>query len=279
MMNSIQPGALPQCERIESAGQDRPWLVMIHGASQHRGIFNAQVEAFKGDYRLLLMDLPGHGRSAAIPGPYGFMEYAESVLAGLDHCGITTMHYWGTHTGAAVGLLLAATGQRHRFESMILDGAVLPGVAMPSITTTIGRAKETARSRGMEAARKEWFDRAEWFAVMRAHPLPCRAAEHWAMIREFEGGPWLDTHSPRALESVEDILPGLNIPTLLINGEHDVPDFMATATRIAAALPDARHQIIPGAGGFPLWEFPDRVNQMVRLFLAGLMTSAQRDEF
>jgi 3-oxoadipate enol-lactonase len=267
-MNVINAGVVPFYQRIESAGGDRPWLVMIHGASQHRGVFSAQVEYFQHQYRLLLIDLPGHGGSARLAGPYGLIEYAESALAALNDAGITQMHFWGTHTGAGIGLLLAARGHQHRFKSLILDGAVLPGADMPSIAATISRAKASARTQGVAAARVEWFNEAEWFAVMRKNPVQCRAATHWAIVQGFAGGPWLDTLQPRPVESIEDNLPGIEIPTLLMNGEHDVSDFLRVAHTIAAALPNVQQFIVPGGGGFPLWESPALVNERVRAFLA-----------
>jgi pimeloyl-ACP methyl ester carboxylesterase len=43
---------------------------------------------------------------------------------------------------------------------------------------------------------------------------------------------------------------------------------MLIAERIAAALPNAQRYIVPGGGGFPLWEYPKLVNDRVRDFLA-----------
>jgi pimeloyl-ACP methyl ester carboxylesterase len=266
-MNSTEIHPLPYYETIESAGKDKAWLVMVHGLSQHLGVFSSQVESFRHRYRLLRIDLPGHGRSASIPGPYGLVEYAESVLAVLDHIGIAKMHYWGTHTGAGVGLLLAAADQGKRFKSLILDGAVMPGVDLPSITAALSRAKTTARTSGIEVARREWFDQAAWFDVMRSKPEQCRSREHWLMISEFAGGPWLDTAPPRSVDSIEEGLRALATPTLLINGEHDLADFRMIANRVASLLPNAQQYVVPGGGGFPLWEYPREVNSRVSGFL------------
>lgn len=258
---------IPWYGKIESAGPDRPWLVMVHGASQHSGVFSAQVEAFRTSHRLLLIDLPGHGRSASVAGPYGLLEYAEGVLAALDRAGVGEMHFWGTHTGAGVGLLLATGSQRRRFSSLILDGAVLPGVDLPSVSEAINRAKATARASGVEAARREWFDRSAWFDVMRANPVQCRCAEHLRMVSGFAGGPWLDPSAPRPLASIEDRLRDIGSPVLLVNGEHDLDDFLMVAERLEKNLPNVRRHVIPDAGGFPLWEYPDRVNAGVKEFL------------
>jgi 3-oxoadipate enol-lactonase len=57
-------------------------------------------------------------------------------------------------------------------------------------------------------------------------------------------------------------------PVLLINGEHDLPDFLQIAEELVFTLPNANHVIISGAGGFPLWEYPHAVNPHVSHFLA-----------
>lgn len=258
---------LPFHETFVDAGPDRPWITLVHGLSQHSGVFSAQVGAFRDRYRLLLVDLPGHGGSATLPGPYGAEEYARSVLAALDHVGIARTHFWGTHTGAGSGLLLASR-DASRFHSLILDGAVLPGAQPLSVGATLARVRATAATRGLRAAQQQWFEESEWFSVMRRRPSTCRRDAHWEMIADFTGEPWLDTSVPEPVESIVDRLPSLDVPVLLINGEHDLDDFKATAAQLVKALPNARRVSIPDAGGFPLWEYPDRVNRAVEHFLA-----------
>ena len=65
-----------------------------------------------------------------------------------------------------------------------------------------------------------------------------------------------------------DDLARIEVPTLLVNGEHEVPDFLPAADELQASLPHASRVVVPGAGGFPLWEFPDEVNALVHEHLA-----------
>lgn len=258
---------MPHFEAISSAGEARPWITMVHGTSQHSGLFSAQVEAFQDDYRLLLIDLPGHGRSSDCPGPYGLAEYARSVLATLHAAAVGRTHFWGTHTGAGIGLMLAA--QRPQLiASMVLDGAILPGVDLPYVTARIARAKQTARERGVEAALAEWFRESRWFDVIRARPAECRAKEHWALIAGFSGQPWTDPLAAEPVAPIRPVLARIAQPVLLINGEHDVEDFLRVADELESALPNVERATVPGAGGFPLWECPVEVNSLVRRFLA-----------
>jgi pimeloyl-ACP methyl ester carboxylesterase len=250
---------------VRSEGSARSWIVMLHGATQHSGLFSAQEACFRRSHHLLLVDLPGHGKSTHLPGPYGLVEYARSVAEAIDEAGIDSAHLWGTHTGAAVGLLLAAEDPR-RFRSLVLEGAVLPGLDMPYVAETIRRASETAHRRGLVEARREWFETAAFFDAIRADPIACRAAAHRAMIEEFSGGPWTGG-APSPAPDLTGRLAALSIPTLLINGERDVGDFLATAEFVAQRLPSVRRETVPGAGAFPLWERPELVNPLVQKWL------------
>ena len=258
---------LPHFEAITSAGGTKPWLTLLHGASQHSGLFSAQVEAFQPDYRLLLIDLPGHGRSSHIPGPYGLAEYTRSVLAAIRAAKVERTHFWGTHTGAGVGLMLAAQHPQ-LIASLVLDGAILPGVDLPYVSARLAQAKKTARERGIEAAKAEWFRESRWFEVIRQRPEECRAKAHWDLVSGFPAQPWLDSSTPEPVPSIRPQLAGITQPVLLVNGEHDVEDFIRVADELESSLPNVQRATVPGAGGFPLWEFPAQVNSLVRQFLA-----------
>jgi pimeloyl-ACP methyl ester carboxylesterase len=104
---------------------------------------------------------------------------------------------------------------------------------------------------------------------MRRRPAECRAAEQRRMIDDFAGHPWLDAGLiSRPVGTVEARLAVLETPSLIISGEHDLPDFLKISEDLDAIMPNAERAMIPEAGGFPLWEFPDRVNQVAMDFLS-----------
>jgi len=248
--------------RIETADPKAPWLTLVHGASQNRDLFCAQVTAFQDNYRLLLVDLLGHGESADAAGPFGPLEYAEAVMGAMDAAGVVRTHFWGTHTGSAVALLLGSRAPQ-RFMSFVLEGAVIPGRELPSVVTCYERARTTMCECGLVAARQEWFERSPWFDVMRSRPTECRAEQHHRLIERFNGAPWQDPHTPQAAAMTSDELARIAAPTLLVNGEFVVPDFLPAVDELRAILPDVSNVVVPKAGGFPLWEFPGEVNALV----------------
>jgi pimeloyl-ACP methyl ester carboxylesterase len=254
-------------EKILAAPEGAPWLVMVHGMSGDHRVFDEQVRCFRDRYRILLVDLPGHGLSAGVPGPFGHHELAGHVQGALDQAGDARLHYWGTHTGAAIGLLLALR-QPERFASLILEGAVLPGRTPPSVARELAATLDVLEAEGLDAARRRWFDESGWFEVMRSRPEECRAARHRRIVSDFGGRPWSDPGEPLPVAPVEQDLKALDLPVLAYNGEHDLADFIAVAEQLETLLPNLRRSLVAEAGGFPAWEFPSRVNALVGYFLA-----------
>lgn len=244
-----------------------PWVTMVHAATHDRRYFSAQVEALRGDCRLLLVDLPGHGASAELPGPFGFEEYALAVLAAMDAARVEHTHYIGTHTGAAVGLMLAS---RHpqRFSSLVLEGPPIPGTDLPSVVEAFERVRNAARRGGPQAAIAEWYENGRWFDAIRNNPERCRAEEHWSMLSAHTCRPWLDAARARPVTPVMEKLGEIRCPVLILNGEHDVEDFLDAAETLEKNLRDARRVRIAGAGGFPMWEDPIAVNAEIRRHIA-----------
>ncbi len=251
---------------VEEATLTLPWMVMVHGMSQDHRVFSCQVDAFRPHYRILLIDLPGHGLASACSGPFGPIEFADHVNRELHRYGVEDAIFWGTHTGASAGLLLAAI-YANRIQRLILEGPVVPGGNPPVVLEAIEKARQKARQEGVAAAITDWWQTSCWFEYMRAHPESCRAAEHLAIIKEFGGRPWLDDQPPKPIEDIEVLLTGVRIPSLIYNGTTDHEEFRRSSDYIISLLNDAQRATVPSSGGFPAWENPKAVNNLVANFL------------
>ncbi len=147
---------------------------------------------------------------------------------------------------------------------------MLPGFNMPKVNELLNRARAIAQSEGVADARRDWFDHADWFDYIRAHPERCRAAAHQELVSEFEGAPWLSSLTPRPITPIVDCMQTITTPTLLYNGQSDLPDFKKAAALLETGLPQAQRQEVAEAGGFAGWENPEAVNTLVRTFLTPL---------
>lgn len=256
----------PHYQLIETAGEKAPWLAMVHGFTANHQHFSEQIKEFQKDFRLILFDLRGHGGSSSMSGPFGVEEYSddiEKVLIGLD---LEKIHYWGTHTGSAIGLVLALR-KPTLFASLILEGTFLPGFPMPRVGELLDRVKSIAQNKGVKAAQKDWYEYTDWMQYIRENPERCRGAEQMEIIQNFEGKPWLDNQTARELTDVSKSLSQIKQPALVYNGEADMPDFKKAALKLESDLPNSQRVEIENAGAFPGWENPKLVNKNVREFL------------
>ncbi|WP_340610365.1 alpha/beta fold hydrolase [Xenorhabdus bharatensis] len=95
---------------LDSGGNGLP-VLFIHGNSSSKEIFRHQVEYFKKDYRVLALDLPGHGASSNASEPrkaYSMPAYARTVIEVLEKIGINRVVIFGWSLGGHIGLEMLA---------------------------------------------------------------------------------------------------------------------------------------------------------------------------
>jgi pimeloyl-ACP methyl ester carboxylesterase len=261
------PKNLAHHEIIKAPHSSSPWLVMVHGLTQNKSLFEKQIPEFQIKNNLLLIDLPGHGASSNTEGSYGLNEYANAIEKVINHHYIPSPNFWGTHIGAGAGLLLACQ-KPHFFSSLILEGPIFPGRNFPLVSKLLEKIAKTISTKGLTAAKEIWWQEGPWFSIMQEKPIECRAANQLKIIEEFKGYPWLsEKQSNVKINPIEAQLAKLTCPTLIINGEHDVPEFIEIANELHERIPNAEQKIIAQAGGFPLWEYPKTVNKAVKTFI------------
>lgn len=259
---------LPFSKTIDLNQRNDPWIIMVHGFSHNHKYFEAQVSEFQKDYRIFLTDLRGHGDSTQVGGPFGVEEYADDLQSIIEKAGINKAHLWGTHTGSAIGLVLALR-RPELFSSLILEGTYLPGFPMPRVGELLDRARNIAQTQSLDEALKDWFAHADWFDYINEHPKECRRDEFRALTMEFSGLPWLSELTPKLVTQVADNLRLILQPVLFYNGEYDLINFKNAAKKLEEVLPNGQGAVITHAGGFPGWENPIEVNRFVRQFLTG----------
>lgn len=106
---------------------ERPWIVMIHGAGGSIEVWYRQIADFARHFNLLLVDLAGHGNSAmgceSSHSLFDFETAAEQVIEVVNHLKISRAHFMGLSLGSIIVRVIA---DRHseRVSSMVLAGAV-----------------------------------------------------------------------------------------------------------------------------------------------------------
>lgn len=109
-----------------ATNNSKKWITFIHGAGGSSSIWFNQVRFFKSYFNVLLIDLRGHGRSAASPEgtQYTFDKIIEDLIEVLDHNKINKSHFVGISLGSILIQKMLFKYQS-RVEKIGLGGAIL----------------------------------------------------------------------------------------------------------------------------------------------------------
>lgn len=253
------PGGCLAGER-RNGGDGRP-LILAHGFGGSCRDWDAVAEHLDPALDLVRYDQRGFGESAAEPGvPF---SHAADLIALLDALGIEQADVCGLSMGGAT-LLGAALQAPQRIGRLVL---VSPLLADWSWTPewverwkAVGRA---ARAGDLDQARRLWWEH-PLFATVRDGP---HGGSLKQAIDAFAGRQWVQDDQ-REEGRVTERLHEIAIPTLLLTGGMDLPDFRSMADMIAGALPHVQRIDDPSAGHMLTLERSAQVAAAITAFLA-----------
>jgi pimeloyl-ACP methyl ester carboxylesterase len=246
------------------AGSGAP-LVLVHAGVADRRMWDGHVERFGGHYRVVRFDVRGFGQSIPAKGAYALHEDLRTLL---DRLGIERAALVGVSMGG--GLVLDfALEYPERVSALVLVNAAVSGLARSEAVLTGWEEEEAALERGdldaaIEVNLRMWVDGPARSAEEVDPAVRERVAEmlrHNLPLPEPGERRRLD---PPALDRLHE----LRAPVLAITGTRDMPDSAEVATRIAAAVPHARHATLEGAHMVSM-ERPEAIDRLVLEFLDG----------
>jgi pimeloyl-ACP methyl ester carboxylesterase len=111
------------------ANSDASWVVFIHGAGGSSTIWFKQINAYRKEYNLLLIDLRGHGRTKVVEEVnkklvYSFPSIAQEVYDVLDENKIDSANFIGVSLGTILIRQLVEL-DASRVNAMVMSGAII----------------------------------------------------------------------------------------------------------------------------------------------------------
>ena len=129
-------------------GDSADWLVFVHGGMTDHLDWGAQTEALCHDFRCLVVDLRGHGRSSGLPGPCDITTMGADVATTMRAAGVGRALLIGHSMGTRV-VVEAFHASRDLTAGLIfLDGSAL---ARGDVREAYQAAQDLIASQGMEA--------------------------------------------------------------------------------------------------------------------------------
>lgn len=251
-------------------------LVLIHGVGMGQAIWEPQIAEFARDYKVIVYDMLGHGGSA-VPAPdVALSDYAEQLVALLDHLDIAAANVVGHSMGALVALEFAL-----RHPARTLRVAALNAVFMrtPEQRAAVLERAEALQHTGVAATVDSTL--ARWFG----EPVPAELEASANLVKRFltEVNPQGYARTYRLFASSDavhaDGLPRLAMPALFMTGEFDPNSSPDMSRAMAALAPQGRLDIVAGARHMMNVTAPDDINQRLRDFLATpVATGAQQSQ-
>lgn len=253
----------------ESAGAGRP-LVLIHAGIADSRMWDAQMDAFAREFRVVRYDLRGFGRSTVPPEPFAHHEDLAALLRILETSGAVVV---GASYGGNVATAFALE-HPEAVEALILVNSRVANEAPTDDLREAWAAVDALWEAGDIAGANElelrmWVDGPtrtpdEVDSAVRALVGDMNGAL-LARVEELEAAGERDIEPPAHARLAE-----IRVPTLAIVGELDQADVLAGNDRLVAAVPGARRATIAKAAHLPSMEHPEEFNRIVLEFIRGL---------
>ncbi|MFB6308307.1 MAG: alpha/beta fold hydrolase [Haloarculaceae archaeon] len=257
----------------ERRGNGRP-ILFVHGAIVDHSQWEPQANALADDYTTVTYDVRGHGetgssrRSRYTVGLFADdldalieeLDLDRPVLCGLSMGGCIAQTYAATRPDRIAGLVLADTFSPHlldwrdRLQFLLLRATVPPVrvVGYQRVEKAMVWLQERIQGAGVSGD-YEQIER------LRAAGPEMTSDEFAKVIRALVG-----------FRNETPDLSAIQVPTLVLYGEHDAGFIRRQVPHLASLLPNATVREVPDAGHVSNLDNPDYVTAALREFLADL---------
>lgn len=240
-----------------------PWLVLSHSLACSTRMWDPQIEALKGEYRILAYDTRGHGASEAPAGAYTLDLLADDLKALLDHLGIASANYCGLSMGGMIGQTFALKYPGVFTKLALADTTCrYPAEAAPVWAERI----RTAQSQGMGPLAQPTLER--WFTAPFRERNPGVVDVIRKLILATPVAGYVGCSHALPKINLTARLKDIKCPILVIVGADDPGTPVSMAREIHDNAPGSKLVVLPQAAHLANLEQPEGFTQALRAFLA-----------
>jgi pimeloyl-ACP methyl ester carboxylesterase len=258
----------------EGNREGRP-LILVHGFAASVHAWRPWVERLAPEYRLIAIDLPGHGLTQTPDGYKATLEGNAALIDALaNETGVRSFVLAGNSMGGAVSLAYAMAHGDRLDGLALVDAAGWPGNGDGNKSSPFVGLSSNPVGR--------WFIKLFDPRLFAGDGL--RSAYHdQALVTDEVIDRYVDlamAEGHRDVLLTQDMQPSrpwaqadfhaLRMPVLVMAGAEDALIPVDDARATAAAIPGASLIVYPGGGHLPMEQLPDATVKDLRAFLAVL---------
>lgn len=236
-------------------------VLFLHGLGSSSQDWEKQVDAFTSEYRVMTIDMRGHGQSDKPHEPYSMSVFASDVKELLSRQGIEKVHLVGLSMGGMIGFQLAVDSQELIQSMTIINSG--PGVVIKTFKDrfSVWLRFLIVRFMGMKKMGETIAPRL--FVEPEQEALRQLFVQHWA-----QNDPKAYMNAMRAIVGwdVEDRIHTINCPTLIIASDQDYTPVSAKESYMKK-MPSATLHIVENAHHAVPVEHPDVINEVLMSFI------------
>ena len=240
--------------------ENAPVVCITHSLASDGGSWAEQVPPLlEAGFRVLRLDMRGHGGSEPVAGDYTMRVLAGDVAAALDALAMPRVHYIGLSIGGMIGQAFAIEHGTKLISAMWCD--TLRASPTDAAAAWDERMNTVRRANSLEPLADPTMER--WFTDAFKDRRPGR----WKQIRDTVAATtpagYLGCSAAIMNFDFTGKLSSLRAPVLVVCGAEDPGTPASENRRLAGLVPGARYEEIPGMRHFPNVEAPDAFNRIM----------------
>jgi 2-hydroxy-6-oxonona-2,4-dienedioate hydrolase len=261
--------------RVLEAGSGHP-LILLHGTGGHAETYVRNIGPLSRHFRVIAMDMVGHGYSGRHDGEYTMDTFADHVHGLIDTIGAEQAFLSGESLGGGVACWTALK-YPDRVRALSLNSGILARPdekGLKDLADIEARTNKLGEDLSADAIRR----RLEWLvhdpASMTDEMVQVRLKVYSqpgmtdTMIKVMRTVLQMNRAAFGDVDYYDHTLAKLQCPALVIWTDHNPGKSYAAVKPAIDAIPVKEVHVLPDAGHWPQWEKPDEVNSRMIAFLS-----------
>jgi len=242
----------------ERGGGNAVPIVFLHGVGSDKSAWHPQLEHFGRERRAIAFDYPGYGDSDPAPEGTTRDDYASAIISAMHELGVDRAHICGLSLGGVVAIATHHAAPDRCASLILADTFAVHPDGRAVYERSVAASSDL---RGAAEARVDVLLAQPAIPAVRREVVETMARIDPAAYRIGARAVWLADQRERAQD--------INVPTLVLVGNQDLITPAELSSELVDLVPDARMQVIAGAGHLTNLENPAEFNAVVGQFIQG----------